>query len=79
MSGYPHNTVLLFGDNQGAIALAKNPVFHQRSKHIDIKFHFIRSHIENGNVKLMYISSEENLADIFTKPVTKCKLSKLQL
>ena len=78
-TGSSHNTVFLFADNQGAISLAKNPVYHQKSKHISIKYHFIGSHIENGSVKLMYIPSEENLADIFTKPMTKDKLLKLQL
>ena len=44
--------VLINVDNQGAINLAKNPVNHQRSKHIDIKYHFIRSEIQKGNVRL---------------------------
>ena len=56
-------------DNQGAINLAKNPVNHQRSKHIDIKYHFLRSEIQTGNLILQYVSTEDNLADIFTKPV----------
>ena len=55
-------SVLVNGDNQGAINLAKNPMYHKRSKHIDVKYHFIRS--------------EENVADIFTKPVSKVKLDK---
>ena len=67
--------VKLYVDNQGAIALAKNPVQHQRCKHIDIKYHYVRDEIENGYVNLIYVPSEQNLADIFTKPVTKVKLS----
>lgn len=58
------------------MALAKNPVHHQRCKHIDIKYHYIRNEIEGRNVNLIYVPSEQNLADIFTKPVTKVKLSK---
>ncbi len=54
--------------------LAKNPVHHQRSKHIDIKYHFIRSEIQEGQVNLEYIPSEENVADVFTKPASKVKL-----
>ena len=60
--------VLINVDNQGAINLAKNPVNHQRSKHIDIKYHFIRSEIQKGNVRLQYVTTEDNVADIFTKP-----------
>lgn len=66
----------LYADNQGAIALAKNPVQHQRCKHIDVKYHFIRNEISNYHVNLIYVQSERNLADIFTKPATKVKLSK---
>ena len=68
--------VNLFNDNQGAIALSRNPVQHQRCKHIDIKYHFIRDEIEKGNINLMYVPSEANVADNFTKPVTKPKLLK---
>lgn len=64
----------LFVDNQGAMKLAKNPVQHQRSKHIDIKYHFIRSQID-VNIILNYVPSSDNVADIFTKPVTKSKLA----
>ena len=62
-------------DNQGAIALAKNPVYHQRSKHIDIKYHFVRLEIQLGVLFLSYIPSEENIADLFTKPVSKARLN----
>ena len=63
-------------DNQGAINLAKNPVNHQRSKLIDIKYHFLRSEIQTGNLILQYVSTEENVADIFTKPVSQVKVRK---
>ena len=70
--------VLINVDNQGAINLAKNPVNHQRSKHIDIKYHFIRSEIQNGNVKLHHIPTDNNVADIFTKPATRPKLERFK-
>ena len=70
--------VLINVDNQGAINLAKNPVNHQQSKHIDIKYHFIRSEIQKGNVRLQYVTTEDNVADIFTKPATKAKLEKFK-
>lgn len=75
-TGLQRNTVVLHVDNQGAIALAKNPVYHQRSKHMDIKYHFIRSQVDNENVKLVYVPSDENVADMFTKPLPKSKLFK---
>ena len=76
MTGNELDCVSLFADNQGAIALANNPVHHQRSKHIDIRYHFIRSEIQTGIINLQYISSENNVADVFTKPASKLKLSK---
>ncbi|CAM1292454.1 Uncharacterised protein r2_g164 [Pycnogonum litorale] len=77
MQGCEQRNILLHVDNQGAIALAKNPVYHQRSKHIDIKYHFVRSEILKGNINLQYIQTEYNIADVFTKPVTKVRLNKL--
>ena len=68
----------LFCDNQGASALAKNPVNHKRSKHIDIKFHFIRDDISENRLCLKYIPSGENIADIFTKPVNAVKIKEFQ-
>ena len=70
--------ILINVDNQGAINLAKNPVNHQRSKHIDIKYHFIRSEIQNGNVKLQYVQTDNHVADIFTKPASRVKLEKFK-
>lgn len=70
------DVVLLCMDNQGAISLAKNPVNHQRTKHIDIKFHYIRSKIQDGSIVLNYVPSSDNVADIFTKAFSKVKLNK---
>jgi hypothetical protein len=59
----------IFVDNKSAIALAKNPVHHERSKHIDTRFHFIREHIKEGDVELVHVNTHEQIADIFTKPL----------
>ena len=67
--------VTIFVDNQGTILLARNPIHHQRTKHIDIKYHFIRSEILFKNVNLEYVSTENNSADVFTKPVSKYRLN----
>ena len=55
-------------DDTSAKALAYNPVFHKRTKHIEIKEHFIREHIANGEISLEYIETKRMVADIFTKP-----------
>jgi hypothetical protein len=59
----------LYADNKSAIAILENPRFHQRIKHIDIWYHFLRDLVEQGEIKIHYIPSEENLADILTKPL----------
>lgn len=68
----------LFGDNQGAIALSKNPVNRQRSKHIDVKYHFIREAVNERKICIEHCPSEEMAADILTKPVTRVRLRKFQ-
>lgn len=61
-------------DNQGAICLAGDPMFHSRSKHIDIRYHFIRSVLKNNkSIELSYISTDSMLADILTKALPKVK------
>ena len=57
----------LLCDNNSAIAIAKNYVFHSRTRHIAVKYHFIKEVILDGEVPLMYCKSEEQVADIFTK------------
>lgn len=74
MCGCESKTVVIHVDNQGAIALAKNPVHHQRSKHIDIKYHFIRLQVQEGVVEFQYIPTEDNVADMFTKPISMKKM-----
>jgi hypothetical protein len=65
-------------DNKSALALAKNPVFHKRSKHIRIKYHFIRSCLEEGSVKASYINTVDQLADILTKSLGRVKFLELR-
>ena len=71
------NSVNIYVDNQGAISLARNPVHHKRTKHIDIRYHFIRGEVQKGFVKLTHVPTEVNIADAFTKPLSKARLSKL--
>jgi hypothetical protein len=68
MLGVESGTSLLLIDNQSAIALIKNPVFHDRSKHIDICFHFIRECIEEGRIKLDYVPTANQVVDVTSHP-----------
>ena len=64
-------------DNQGAIALAHNPEYHARTKHIDVQYHFVRECVEMGKVKLVYCPTEEMVADALTKPLGRDRHEKL--
>ncbi|KAM1198763.1 hypothetical protein FF2_010062 [Malus domestica] len=68
----------LFCDNTSAIAMSKNHVFHQRTKHIGRKFHFIRDAIQEGTIDLIYCKSEEQIVDIFTKALPKDRFNNLR-
>jgi hypothetical protein len=66
--GYPQEKPgILYNDNSGAVALTKNTKHNSRVKHIDIRHHFIRECVENGNISVLHVSSTNNLADLFTK------------
>ncbi|GJR98281.1 retrovirus-related pol polyprotein from transposon TNT 1-94 [Tanacetum coccineum] len=62
----------------GAIAISNNPVHHLRTKHIDIRYHFIRDHILKGDIELHCILTEYQLADIFTKPLDEPTFNRLK-
>jgi ATP sulfurylase len=64
---------MIYCDNQSCIKLSKNPVFHDHSKHIEIRYHFIRDYVQRGVVELQYISTEEQVADILTKALNMGK------
>lgn len=66
----------IYNDNQSAQKLASNPVFHDRSKHIDIRYHFLRNAVSENMINLKYMSTEEMVADILTKPLQNVKNSK---
>lgn len=70
--------VMLKVDNKSAINLCKNPVLHDRSKHIDTRYHFIRERVERKEVEVEYTSSAEQLADILTKPLGKVRFLELR-
>jgi hypothetical protein len=60
-------------DNQSCVKLSENPVFHNRSKHIEIKYHYIRDMVQRKTIHMQYLPTHEQIADIFTKPLAKTK------
>jgi hypothetical protein len=76
--GYKLSKVPLLCDNESAICMADNPVEHSRTKHIDIRYHFLRDHQQRRDIEIAYVSTKEQLADIFTKPLDEKTFSKLR-
>ena len=58
-------------DNTSAISISKNPLQHSRTKHIEIIHHFLRDHAQNGDITLEFVSTKDQFADIFTKPLSE--------
>ena len=58
-------------DNQSAVKLAHNPIYHAKSKHIELHYHFVREKIESKEIELIYCNTSDNFVDIFTKSVGK--------
>jgi hypothetical protein len=76
--GIPTPKVNLLVDNKSAIALSKNPVHHDRSKHIDTRYHFIRDCVDRGEVDVEHVSTVEQLADILTKALGRVRFAELR-
>lgn len=72
------DTPTLWVDNIGALALASNPVFHARTKHVEIDYHFIREKIAAKDISAQYINTNDQIADIFTKGLTTSKFIDLR-
>ena len=65
-------------DHQSCIKMTKNLVFHDKTKHIDIRYHFIRDMVQKGAVKLKYVPTEEHVADVLTNPLAHVKFEYFQ-
>jgi bifunctional DNase/RNase len=64
-------TIPIYCDNTSAISISKNLVMHSRTKHIPIKYHFLREQVAEKNIRVEYVGTKEQVADIFTKPLPK--------
>ena len=76
--GVKLDRIPLLCDNESAVKIAKNPVQHSRTKHIDIRHHFLCDHEAKGDISLQGVRSEEQLADIFTKPLDESTFVRLR-
>ncbi|GJY02884.1 hypothetical protein Tco_0361036 [Tanacetum coccineum] len=72
-----YDKVLIFCDNTSAIAISNNPVLHSWTKHIDIRYHFIRDYILKGDIELHFVPTDLQLADIVTKPLAEPRFTRL--
>ncbi|KAI3678412.1 hypothetical protein L6452_37703 [Arctium lappa] len=69
----------IYCDSSSAIAIANNPVLHSKTKHIEIRYHFIRDHVMNGDIELHFIPTDFQLADLFTKPLDETRMAQFAL
>ncbi|GJY96384.1 hypothetical protein Tco_0513294, partial [Tanacetum coccineum] len=69
--GFKYNRIPMYCDSKSAIAISCNPVQHSKTKHIDIRYHFIKEHVERGTVEIYFVRTEYQLADLFTKALPK--------
>ena len=76
--GIKFKKVPLLCDNESAIKLTNNPIQHARTKHIDVHHHFIRDHQQKGNISIESVGTEDQLANIFTKPLDEKRSYKLR-
>ena len=75
----PSTATVIHADNQGCIALSKNPVAHSRAKHIDIRHHFVREQVSNGEVSFQYCPTTQMIADILTKVLPRNLFEKFRV
>ncbi|MCO5556255.1 hypothetical protein L7F22_009801 [Adiantum nelumboides] len=72
--GVGQNTAnTIYTDSQSALAIARNPIFHARTKHIEVHYHYVRERLSAGEINLPYVPTQDNLADIFTKALSREK------
>jgi hypothetical protein len=76
--GVNFERVPLMYDNTSAISVAKNLVFHKKMRHIERRHHFLRDHVEKGDIEMRYIDTERQLVDIFTKPLNSSRFAWFQ-
>jgi hypothetical protein len=76
--GVKFNCIPLLRDNESAVKVDTNPIQHKRTKHIDIRHHFLRDHVSKDNTVIEGVRTDDQLADIFTKPLDETRFCKLR-
>jgi hypothetical protein len=76
--GVRFERVPLMCDNTSAISVAKNPILHKKMRHVERRYHFLRDHVEKGDIEMRYIDTERQLVDIFIKPFDSSRFADLQ-
>jgi hypothetical protein len=71
--GHEMDSTVIHCDNQSCVKLSENPMFNDKSKHIEIKYHYIRDMVQRKEVHVKYLSTHEEVADVFTKPLSRTK------
>jgi hypothetical protein len=74
----PEHASTIFCDNNASINLSEDPMLHTRVKHVDINYHFLRERVQSQEIKLQYIPTRDNIADIFTKPLERTQFTRLR-
>ena len=78
LTGVEAHPPALMVDNQPAMALTKNLVLHDRSKHIDVKFHFLRDRVDGGQIVIEFVETGRQLVDVLTKPLSRLLFTELK-
>jgi hypothetical protein len=76
--GEEYTHVPLQCDSTSAISVAKNPMLHSKTKHIEVRYHFLRDNVEKGKIALIHVPTHDQLADIFTKPLDQATFTRLR-
>jgi hypothetical protein len=76
--GVRFERVFLMCDNISATSVAKNPVFHKKMRHVERRHHFLRDHVDMGDIEMRYIDTERQLTEIFTKPLDSSRFADLR-
>ena len=78
LTGVEAHPPALMVNNQPALALVKNPVLHDRSRHINVKFHFLRDCVDEGQIVIEFVATGRQLTDVLTKPLGRLRLTELK-
>jgi hypothetical protein len=76
--GVIFESVPLMCNNTSAISVVKNPIFHKKMRHVERRHHFLRDHVDKGDIEMRYIDTERQLANIFSKPLDSSRVADLR-